>query len=393
MKNMHNPQTKFQNIIAPTSATEFFKTYLGLKTLHVPGKSEKFAGLFDWADVNRIINTANIWNANTFKLILDNESVSPGEFMPNGVLDTKSVSSYIEQGASIVLSGMETYSEGSAALAASLQSAIGGFAQCNLYCSFKQHPGFLPHFDLMDVFVFQIAGEKDWDIYETHFENPMLKPGCHQMSFTREQHAENRGPVERHLTMTPGDVLYIPKGKYHAAIASSDYSLHLTFGIEPPRALNFIESITEALYMDAVFRQEMPHYDDQETYDQLIDQIADKLHARMTSAEAKQQIREAHRLHSLQNIARFQLPDDGIGRNFRVRTRDAHLKRRGKNWQLKLASQETEISSDNAALVQWMLESELFNRAELLSAFPESGEHNCDTLLKIMQEFGLISEF
>ena len=147
---MYHPQTKFQNLIAPIRPDDFFQTYLGQKPLHIPGSAEKFAGLFDWADVNRIINTANVWNANTFKLVLDNESVAPAEFMPQGFLNVKTVADYIAKGASVVLSGMETYAEGSAALAASLQAALGSWSQCNLYCSFKQHPGFLPHFDLMD---------------------------------------------------------------------------------------------------------------------------------------------------------------------------------------------------------------------------------------------------
>ncbi len=390
---MHNPQTRFQNLLFPITPEDFFKTHLGRKPLHITGAPEKLAGLFDWVDLNRIINTANIWNANTFKLVLDNEQVPANTYMAQGFLDVKTVSDYIAKGASVVLSGMETYCEGSAALAASLQAAIGGYSQCNLYCSFKQHPGFLPHFDLMDVFVFQIDGEKDWTIYETQFENPMLKPGCHQMSFTREQHAENKGAIEKQVTMKPGDVLYIPKGKYHAAVASSDFSLHLTYGIEPPRALHFIESIVDALYLDADFRQEMPHYDNAEAYDRLIDQLADKLHERMTSEAAKHQIRDDHRKLSLQNVARFHLPHEGIGRNFRVRLLGSHLKRRGKNWQLLVGNKTMEIASENAPLVEWVLESDLFKYSELLAAFPEQPPNHCETLLKLLQEIGLITEF
>jgi ribosomal protein L16 Arg81 hydroxylase len=288
---------------------------------------------------------------------------------------------------------METYCEGSAALAASLQAAIGGLSSCNLYCSFKRHPGFLPHFDLMDVYVFQIDGEKDWEIFETHFENPMLKPGCHQMSFTREQHAVKKGNVEKRLTMKPGDFLYLPKGKYHAAIASSDHSLHLTYGIEPPRALHFIETIVQSLYIDAAFRQEMPHYDNIVAYDKIINKIADKLHARMISDEAKTQIRHEHSQLSLLNISRFDLPNKIIGQNFRVRTTGTRIKRRGKSWQLNIDDRDMEISPDNAPLIEWMLTSELFSRRDLLTSFPDQSENNVDTLLKLLHEFRLLIEF
>ena len=139
---MHNSQTQFGSLLSPIMPDVFFKDYFGKKPLHIPGYVGKFAGLFDWADLNRIINTGHIWNPNTFKLVLDNEQIPPAAYMPQGILNVKEVSEYIKQGASVVLSGMETYAEGSAALAASLQAAIGGLSRCNLYCSFKQHPGF-----------------------------------------------------------------------------------------------------------------------------------------------------------------------------------------------------------------------------------------------------------
>jgi len=390
---MHNSQTQFQNLLSPITPEAFIKDYLGQKPLHIRGNPNTFLGLFDWADLNQIINLGHIWNANTFKLILDNEQIPPADYMPQGILNVKKVSTYINKGASVVLSGMETYCEGSAALAASLQAAIGGLSCCNLYCSFKKHPGFLPHFDLMDVYVFQIDGEKDWEIFETHFENPMLKPGCHQMSFTREQHAINKGHVEKRLTMKPGDLLYLPKGKYHAAIASSDHSLHLTYGMEPPRALHFIETIVQSLYMDAAFRQEMPHYDDTATYDKVINLIADKLHARMISDEAKTQIRHEHSQLSLQNIARFNFPNKMTEQNFRVRTMGTRIKRQGKNWQLHMGDKDMTISSDNAPLVKWMLTSELFSRNDLFAAFSDLTENNADTLVRLLQEFGMLIEF
>ena len=390
---MHNQQTQFRNLLSPITPEEFIHNYLGQKPLHIPGTRDKFKGLFNWTDLNRIINLGHIWNANTFKLVLDNEQIPPTDFMPQGIINVKDVATYINKGASIVLSEMETYCEGSAALAASLQAVIGGLSCCNLYCSFKKHPGFLPHFDIMDVYVFQIDGEKDWEIFETHFENPMLKPGCHQMSFTREQHAINKGNIEKRLTMKPGDVLYLPKGKYHAAIATTDHSLHLTYGMEPPRALHFIETIVQSLYMDAAFRQEMPHYDDTVSYDKIIHEIADKLHARMISDEAKTQIRQEHSQLSLLNISRFDLPNKIIGQNFRVRTIGTRLKRRGKSWQLNIDDKNMEISIGNAPMIEWMLTSELFSRSDLLAFFPDQSVNNIDTLLKLLQEFKLLIEF
>jgi hypothetical protein len=163
--------------------------------------------------------------------------------------------------------------------------------------------------------------------------------------------------------------------------------------MEPPRALNFVDSIVESLYLDTAFRQEMPHYDDVLAYDRLINKIADKLHARMTSDEAKRQFRHEHAQLSLLNIARFELPGEAITQNFRVRSTGSRFKRKGKNWHLNMADHDMEISSDNTPMVEWMLTSELFSRSDLLSAFPDQSDNNVNSLLKLLQEFGLLIEF
>ena len=150
------------------------------------------------------------------------------------------------------------------------------------------------------------------------------------MSFPREQHTITKGSVEKCLTMKSGDLFYLPKGKYHEAIDSFEQSFHLTYGMEWPRALHFIKTIVQLLYMDAAFRQETQHYDDTVAYDKIINEISDKLHAKMISDEAKMQIHHEHSQLSLLSITRFDLPNKIIGQNFSVRTIATHIKRRAK---------------------------------------------------------------
>ena len=98
---MHNSQTQFQNLLSPITPEAFIKDYLGQKPLHIRGNPNTFLGLFDWADLNQIINLGHIWNANTFKLILDNDQIPPADYMPQGILNVKKVSTYINKGASV----------------------------------------------------------------------------------------------------------------------------------------------------------------------------------------------------------------------------------------------------------------------------------------------------
>jgi len=62
--------------------------------------------------------------------------------------------------APVMLSRIKCYCEGSTTLAASLQATVKSLSRCNLYSSFKKHPNFLSHFDLIDLYIFQIEVKK-----------------------------------------------------------------------------------------------------------------------------------------------------------------------------------------------------------------------------------------
>ncbi len=102
---------------------------------------------------------------------------------------------------------------------------------CNLYLT---PPGasraFESHIDWMDVIVLQVAGEKEWSVWNTPFI--YLVPPDQKRKPTMDELYKK--PFEN-VRMKPGDVLYIPRGNLHNATTpkdSTDMSLHLTFGIQ-----------------------------------------------------------------------------------------------------------------------------------------------------------------
>jgi hypothetical protein len=60
------------------------------------------------------------------------------------------------------------------------------------------------------------------------------------------------------VTMQPGDLLYIPRGFFHDALASSDASLHLTFGVEPVNGLALFGLMETLAKRDPKFRAYLP---------------------------------------------------------------------------------------------------------------------------------------
>jgi ribosomal protein L16 Arg81 hydroxylase len=58
--------------------------------------------------------------------------------------------------------------------------------------------------------------------------------------------------------MRPGDVLYIPRGFYHDALASSSASLHVTFAVLPLTGRIIFQMLHDIAVEDEEFRQYLP---------------------------------------------------------------------------------------------------------------------------------------
>ena len=64
------------------------------------------------------------------------------------------------------------------------------------------------------------------------------------------------------VDMEPGDLLYIPRGYYHDALASTESSLHLTFAVAPLDGRILFRLLEEMAVRDPEFRDHLPDYRD-----------------------------------------------------------------------------------------------------------------------------------
>ena len=91
------------------------------------------------------------------------------------------------------------------ALVADLEQELGHPCQANAYLTPPGSQGFAVHSDSHDVFVFQTAGTKQWEVYDDG--------------------------ERRDVLLEPGLSMYLPTGTPHAARAQDTVSLHVTIGI------------------------------------------------------------------------------------------------------------------------------------------------------------------
>lgn len=162
------------------------------------------------------------------------------------VMDAKAVTEAIQSGASLRLFNIHRRFPEVDAARRSLAGIFGAYCFVNGYLTPCDRQGFNPHYDAHEVFILQVSGRKRWTVFHSQPDDPAL-PLRHQ-KFDSARH--RAGEEIETFNVGPGDVLYIPRGRFHAARALDDVgSFHLTFGVEvntwTTAVLDMLESLAD----------------------------------------------------------------------------------------------------------------------------------------------------
>lgn len=185
-------------------------------------------------------------------------------------------------GHTIVLQALHRTWEPVRRLVAELSDDLGHPVQANAYVTPAQSTGFSAHYDVHDVFVVQISGEKHWRIHAPVHDHPLRSQPWGERADAVAAQADRAPHLE--ATLAPGDVLYLPRGWLHAATARGGVSTHLTLGIHTWHGEHVLDevigSLRAGLLDDASSRRSLPlgvDLADPATYAGRVDEVRDAL--------------------------------------------------------------------------------------------------------------------
>jgi hypothetical protein len=135
------------------------------------------------------------------------------------------------EGSTVVLQGLHRLWPPLIEFADQLAADLGHPTQVNAYVTPPSSRGFSPHYDVHDVFVLQVAGEKHWRIHEPVLPDPLRTQPWSDRSAAVASAAEHEPVID--AVLRPGDALYLPRGWLHSAVALGQTSAHLTIGVHP----------------------------------------------------------------------------------------------------------------------------------------------------------------
>lgn len=387
-------------IIAPITEAEFFATYFDKQPLHVQAADRtRFAEVMSWRILTDCLDMTAIWSEVSLGLVLDTATIQPAQYcriandrnsQPRWQPDAEKVKRLLRRGASLVANDIDTLSPGLASVGAAFERALNGKAQSNLYCSWAAHQAFAAHFDTHDAFALHAEGEKRWRIYGNRADTPIAHPAF--KSIPQEVHERQKGEVIMEPVMRPGDLLYIPRGFYHEALASSPGTVHVTFGLTYVIGLDVINLLLDHAVADPLFRSNLPSAAEGD--------VALRKHLAALGARLGQMVAGDP---LAQDVARFRaeffyprggfdLPRDGLLRRWRVASRGLSIEGPPGRELLRGPKGTAPIPPGQVEMVRWVLEKRAFDADEFARAFVQTAENIRQKLLQDLVASKVLAE-
>lgn len=403
------------DLLAPLPPERFFAEYHDRKPLHLRGTAAKFASVLSWRQINRLLDMTHVWSSHSLRLFLDGNAVAPEQYCGRAtsrdnlaVLQPEAarVREWVARGASLVLNDMDSLTPGMAAISHALEGAGLGKAQANVYVSWQSHKAFPAHFDTHEVWAVQVEGEKAWNLWEGRAEWPIPHPAFRNQG--QAHHEQAKGRLRETVLLRPGDLLYLPRGWYHDALAEAPASIHIAYGVHAPMGLDLMTMLAERALFDAEFRKPLPRQDGSAAARFALTTRAGQLGQRIAELCREPKVMEVlerfvadyrftrggHDLLAARGLAPPAVAGAGAAGGadaeaptFRVLAGGAKPVRRGAEWVLRTGQGVLPLSAPEAEAVGWALARPDVAEPELRTAYPTV---DAAALLARLRDAGLL---
>ena len=236
------------DLLDPIGWDNFVSEFWQREPLHTSLRAGIFEDYATPAQVRLLVESGAPWQFRRMpEIYLDGERV-PHDDLVTTYMDMdgrearaprlKRIKALLETGATVNAFGQESHFPRLAEARARFAAAFGAEVEIATFYSQDGHQGLAPHYDCVEVFVLQIAGSKRWHVSSQRVTSPVVGYGTGTWFDPSAPHAQ--------IDLEPGDMLYIPRGTFHQAIAQSAESLHVTVAVKMPTYLDMLTALVNA---------------------------------------------------------------------------------------------------------------------------------------------------
>lgn len=245
--------------------SDAFESAWGREALHARASElpRGFDDLFDLSAVDELLSRRAL-RTPFLRLAKEGSIIPPARFTRSGgvgaeiadQVDDAAVARLFADGATIVLQALHRTWPPIGDFARELAAELGHPVQVNAYVTPPSSRGFAAHYDIHDVFVLQIAGEKRWVVHAPVLEAPLRSQPWTDRRDEVERAAAGESLLD--VVLRPGDALYLPRGFVHAAEALGEVSAHLTVGIHVVTRHALLEALVSRAAENEPLRRALP---------------------------------------------------------------------------------------------------------------------------------------
>lgn len=242
-----NWRSLFPNLISPLSFQQLISDYWDVSPCVIRMKSQPlFDQLAPIGALAELFGSLPMPVSDWFGLVAEKSYPIGTEFNgPDGSIDLAAAGRAYSTGFTLLLRRVHRRRKELGLLCRSLEYnlmecnvALLDRVGANIYITPPNGRGFEVHYDDHDVFVLQVHGFKRWRIFDR------IAGGPHRPPRALTQDALPTRQVDD-ITLSPGDLLYLPAGYPHDASTTDTFSAHVTIGIHTPSVLDLVAALRQ----------------------------------------------------------------------------------------------------------------------------------------------------
>lgn len=193
-------------------------------------------------EIDNILSEASVSHRDITFLQEDKSGASSFELFDKKRVNLSKLGERYTEGATIRISNIQKYSERISDMCLSLQTPLT-HVEADLWITRKSNVQPNLHFDAEDIFIFQVSGKKQWQLYSFNECDLVEKKVGQRLNL------EDVGELISKHILNPGDFLYVPAGTPHLVSPLTRDSVHVGVGVHRLSWRTLLQSVIERTEM------------------------------------------------------------------------------------------------------------------------------------------------
>ncbi|MFF0780295.1 cupin domain-containing protein [Streptomyces sp. NPDC003720] len=276
MEHPRDLSDSIDDFVSTLTAGDFLSRVYHHEHRVFPGAAEEIRGVFGWDDLNEILETHQL-RSPQMRLSRDGRQLPEASYLEARAarrgrrrvrVDPVRLRAALGAGHTLAMRYVDEIHPGLSRLSEAFERRLLSDFEFNLYASWAPTGGFNAHWDNHDVFAIQLQGRKRWRIF-----------GRNEFSMHPRDSAMGTPPAETvdDLVLSPGDVLFLPRGYWHDPVTEEGPSLHITGSIPCTTGLDLVHWLVEGLREDEAMCAELLRFGDPEGPREALRKVRERL--------------------------------------------------------------------------------------------------------------------